>query len=308
MSPNTKPWSRRQYFQDSALTHHKSHRLSYEDCFAEAQKYENLRQFRKHSWEAYSTALFYGGWLDKIKRRVFSKGKSAVDKESSPEESKTSRAVFPQPSSRKKRSRDDVTLEWCLEVAKHYKNYESFRKNRVALFELCEEKGWTNELQMVFPSQPPADAWNSKEACHQEALKYSQRKEFRLNSPLAYTAAVCHRWLDEVCSHMESSDYRKYDSFEKCQQEALCYSRRIDFIRNSKFASLTALKYGWMDEICEHMQRTKRDFDFWEDKENCRAEALKYSNREEFLSKHRTAYLTSTRYGWLDEICEHMTA
>ena len=220
----------------------------------------------------------------------------------------TSRRYFPEPLSRKKRKREDVTLEWCLEVAKGYKSFAALQKSRHVLLELCDERGWTDKIQAIFPSQPTADTWNSKEACRQEALKYTHRKQFRKNCPLAYTAAVCHRWLDDVCSHMEVSEYRKFDSFEKCREEASRYSRRGDFIKYSEIVYKSASKYGWLDEICEHMSQTKRDFDFWEDKENCRAEALKYSTREEFRTMHQTAYLVSVKYGWLDEICEHMAA
>lgn len=44
---------------------------------------------------------------------------------------------------------------------------------------------------------------------------------------------------------------------------------------------------------------------FWT-KENCKKEALKYSSRNEFRKKSGSAYYSSLRNGWHDEICTHM--
>lgn len=41
-----------------------------------------------------------------------------------------------------------------------------------------------------------------KEVIHEAALEYSTRGEFRQGNKLAYSAAVRHQCLDEVCSHM----------------------------------------------------------------------------------------------------------
>ena len=304
---SNQPASRREFFKDHTLTHHKSHRLSYEECLAEAQKYNNVKEFRRKSWEAYSTAIFYSGWLDRIHRTVYLK-RNSDDVISSGTENTNPHSYFSQPSSRKKRKRENVTLEWCLEVARAYPSYQSLRRNRKALLELCDERGWTDSIQASFGSQPPEDSWNTQEACHQEALKYSSRHDFRWKSPLAYASAVCYRWLDDICSHMPPGEYRKWDSFERCREEALRYSRRTDFATHSGVAFDTAYRYGWLDEICTHMQRKHFDCDTWEDKRNCKAEALKYSTREEFVAANRVAYYTSLKYGWLDEVCEHMEA
>jgi len=42
----------------------------------------------------------------------------------------------------------------------------------------------------------------SKEKCHEEALKYDHRIDFKRNSKGAYPAACLNGWLDEICSHM----------------------------------------------------------------------------------------------------------
>lgn len=45
--------------------------------------------------------------------------------------------------------------------------------------------------------------------------------------------------------------------------------------------------------------------DYW-NKERCRLEALKYSNRSEFSKQSNGAYTAALKNGWLDEICKHM--
>ena len=44
---------------------------------------------------------------------------------------------------------------------------------------------------------------------------------------------------------------------------------------------------------------------YWS-KENCRKEALKYKYRYEFLKGSRSAYSSSWKNKWLDDICAHM--
>jgi hypothetical protein len=45
--------------------------------------------------------------------------------------------------------------------------------------------------------------WSNKEACHQEALKYSSKVELSVNSNCAYRSVLRNKWLDDVCGHMQ---------------------------------------------------------------------------------------------------------
>lgn len=92
-----------------------------------------------------------------------------------------------------------------------------------------------------------------KEDCAQEALRYLTRMEFKNNSSLYYTA--CKRnWLDDICSHMvELQKPKRYWNKERCAEEALKYSMRKDFSKNSAGAYDSAINNGWLNEICSHM-------------------------------------------------------
>lgn len=50
-----------------------------------------------------------------------------------------------------------------------------------------------------------------KMKCHEESLKYRYRNDFKKNSPSIYEKVRRHKWLNELCSHMEY----KYKKKEK---------------------------------------------------------------------------------------------
>ena len=95
--------------------------------------------------------------------------------------------------------------------------------------------------------------WN-KEKCAIEALKYNTKTEFNKACVGAYTHARKHGFLDEICSHMEIKWQRKWDSKEKCHAEALKYESRGEFQEKCDGAYTYALRHGFLDEICTHLQ------------------------------------------------------
>ena len=94
----------------------------------------------------------------------------------------------------------------------------------------------------------------TKEKCKEEALKYNYRNSFRNSNPSAHDAARRNKWMDEICSHMVKP-YEKSIKWtkEKCQEEALKYNYRIEFINGNPTAYNVSLKNKWLDEICSHM-------------------------------------------------------
>lgn len=45
---------------------------------------------------------------------------------------------------------------------------------------------------------------------------------------------------------------------------------------------------------------------YWDDKKKCSEAAVLCSSRSEFIKKYPTAYSSSLKNGWIDEICSHM--
>ncbi len=141
-----------------------------------------------------------------------------------------------------------------------------------------------------------------KEKCQEEALKYKTRSEFQKKAGGAYNAAWKNKWLDEICAHMISPQKPSgYWTKERLQKEALKYKTRTEFFKKSSSAYDVSRKNGWLDEFCVHMETFSKPKGHWNNKENCRLEALKYKTRTEFSKKSICSYESSSKNKWLDE-------
>lgn len=91
--------------------------------------------------------------------------------------------------------------------------------------------------------------------CKIEALKYTKRSEFKKMSQVLYNFSRKNGWLDDVCSHMilKKRNPSGYWTFERCQLEALKYSSRSEFKKNSFVAYNKSRKNGWLDKITKHI-------------------------------------------------------
>jgi len=86
---------------------------------------------------------------------------------------------------------------------------------------------------------------------------------------------------------------------ETCEKESKKYDKISDFMRKSKGAYSTTMKYGWIDEFFPIRRKSKDGY--WNNKELCREEAKKYKNRSEFCYGSWAAYNYSNINKWLDE-------
>ena len=155
-------------------------------------------------------------------------------------------------------------------------------------------------------AKKPNGYWNL-ERLQAEALKYSSRQEFQQKNGAAYKAAGEIKCRDQICAHMALVKQPKgYWSLENLQAEALKYDNKVDFRKNSNPAFLTASRKNLLDQICSHMEAGKLPNGHWLNKDNCAAEALKYTNRRAFSLGNSSAYHGADSNGWLDEICAHM--
>jgi 5-bromo-4-chloroindolyl phosphate hydrolysis protein len=93
---------------------------------------------------------------------------------------------------------------------------------------------------------------------------------------------------------------------EKCHKVALNYKSRIDFQRNSPSAYQIARKNGWLNEICQHINRPPYISHKKWTKEKCHEVALKCKNRTEFNEKYGGAYEVARVNSWLDEVTTHI--
>jgi hypothetical protein len=89
---------------------------------------------------------------------------------------------------------------------------------------------------------------------------------------------------------------------DKVQNEANKFERRVDFQKNSPKAYNAALRNGWLDEVCDHMEKT---FIEWT-KDKVIEIAKEYTKVIDFQRNSPKAYGAAQRNGWLSEITKGM--
>ena len=146
-----------------------------------------------------------------------------------------------------------------------------------------------------------------KAQCLAVVRQYSSLDELKRRSPETYSVIAWRNWIREMTANMMRTrkPWGHWD-IENCRKEASRFSSRKEFRMLSGGAYLAALRNGWLDQICGHMELLKRPNRYWDDKETCRLEALKYSSKTDFMKHSKSAYMGAWRNNWVEEICSHM--
>lgn len=341
-----------------------------EKCQEEALKYESRNEFKLNSGGAYNAAK-RNSWLVDICLHI---------------------DIIKKP-------QGYWTKEKCTEEALKYKSRIEFRLNSFNVYETSKRNNWIDDICIHMINKIKPIGYWTKELCQNEALKYTIRNEFKLNSGGAYYFSLKNKWLDEICIHMpiignkylrciyayEFNDNKVYVGLtfnlkkrniqhlnniksqvykhiincnnnyiikqlteyinvddaikmeeyyvnfykengwyilnkantgaiggnelkwtkEKCIEEALKYDTKNEFRLNS-LSYNTARREKWLNEICKHMIMIHKPKGYWS-KYQCHIEALKYSNRSDFMKNSVSAYSISHKNKWLTDICGHMT-
>ena len=92
---------------------------------------------------------------------------------------------------------------------------------------------------------------------------------------------------------------------DEIHKVALNYNSRSEFCDAFGGAYGAARKYGWLDDVCSHMEPLIKPPGYWT-YERVVKEALKYTNKTAFTVGSSRAYNLARLNGWLDEICSHM--
>lgn len=196
------------------------------------------------------------------------------------------------------------TKERCHEEALNYEVRKAFQIGSKSAYKAAYSKGWMSDIcsHMKSPPKQKEKGYWTKERCANEALEYETRTAFQKGAQGAYLAARKNKWLNDICGHMKC--IKKPDGYwtkERCHEQALNYEVREAFRIGSKGAYDAALRHGWLDEICSHMETP---FVWTFDK--CAEEALQHNSKTLFKNSAGGAYRAARKNGWLDKICGHM--
>lgn len=169
-------------------------------------------------------------------------------------------------------------FEGVMEIASAYKKISHFKKAYPGAYQAAQREGWLNEIKEHMSVRT---IWSlgQLEAVVKEYTDYS---EFRTKENGAYLYALKNGYLDEVSSHMQRRrKERGYWNKARCAEEAKKYHFRSEFMRHSGSAYNSALKNGWIDDICQNMSST--------------ADGYKHCVYAILNDEHKMAYIGITR-------------
>lgn len=262
------------------------------------------------------------------------------------------------------------SLELCHQEALKYLNKRDWKKYQQGSYEHARSKGWLTECcgHMVELCKP-SGYWNEK-TCMESALNYTTLKEWnqfcpaavnksrelgirekctahmvvrkitmpkkvkpsgywvkenfikecnlydnffdlKTNNPSAVECARSRGYLNEVLE-MLGWEKRKLLgrkptkwTIEICLEDALKYTTKVEWGKNSVNAYSAAIRNGWYGECSKHMPIVCRNRNYWT-KEKCIEDALKYPTKIAWKSTLKSGYGVASKKGWIDECCVHM--
>lgn len=187
--------------------------------------------------------------------------------------------------------------------------------------------------------------WN-KNKCQLEANKYNNKKEFKLNSPTAYSIINKNKWTNELCAHMINigSLYKRCVYVYEFNDNSAYIGLTCDLKRrnNEHLKNINGSVYkhllnnnityklkqlsDYIDKndasnleiktICEYSKKWKilnknvggalGKMNINHTKENCQKLSLLYKSRTEFSIKSSYIYAIARKNKWLNDICKHM--
>jgi predicted GIY-YIG superfamily endonuclease len=292
-----------------------------------------------------------------------------------------------------------INKENCRLEALKYDRISDFKKKSGGAYNSAKSNGWLIEItNHIIYKIKPVGYW-SFENCKNEALKYKSRIEFKNNSAGAYGSCKENGWIDSVSGHMinighrykkcvysyEFSDNhvyvgitynierRKHDrkkcktdsvtkhikktgitplftqltdfipvdkaiylendyvqkylkdewnilnqsktgsvgsvkkwTKEKCIEVGKKCKTRTDFCKQTKGAYDAAYRYGWLDDVLQHIPLLIKPHGYWT-KEKCENIFKKYKSIKLIKQHAITAYSMSHRNGWLNEFKKYLT-
>jgi len=151
------------------------------------------------------------------------------------------------------------TKERCIEDAKKYNNPTEWNKNSPSARDASDRHKCYNECISHMSKKRESNGFWTVEKCLIEAQKYSERKEWRAANRSSWSAAKRLGYYEICTSHMYTRKIkpRGYWTLKLCKEDALNFKSRFEWKKKSSGAYQFALKNGWLNECCQHMNYAK---------------------------------------------------
>ena len=208
---------------------------------------------------------------------------------------------------KKRQRRLKNTPESVKAVALKYTSRVAFARGDPAKYKAARRFGDAvfddicSHMREIPMGQPVKWTWYST---LREARKYKNISEFRRNADAAYQKMLRRGWRKRFEQHLPASWFERGE--RKKHQKlrlidaikiALKYESKTDFRREDYACYQYAQAHGWLDIICEHMQKNTK----WSHS-LLLVEAAKYKTYAEFAANSRSAHQTARNLEMIDEI------
>jgi len=253
-------------------------KLTKEFCESESKKYTSRGAFAKGSSTVYNKSR-REGWLDEF--------------------------VWLKP---QRHEKGYWTEARCEQIARSYKRMYDFQTENYGAYNAAKRNGWLKNytwLEMVYPDMKPRGYWDNYQNTYDEARLYNSYRAFAKGSGAAYESALKHGWLDDYTWFKGNRRKKKeYYTYEICSEISKKCENRTQFSREYPTAYNVSNENGWLDDYTwlggKKRKKPERK-GYWDVRENCLNESLKYTKRSEFREKSNSAYKSSVKNGWIDE-------
>lgn len=131
-------------------------------------------------------------------------------------------------------------------------------------------------------------------------LMFNTRKELRFKYPSQYATIIRNKWYDIFDNFTYLNEKNKH-SYENCQKAIDLCENFLEFRTKFQKEYKTAWNNGWLDEISNHLEKSKHFYT----KEECYEKALLFEYAVDFRNNYYNYYRAALNNGWLDEISIH---
>ena len=188
------------------------------------------------------------------------------------------------------------TFEKAYKIAQAFQTVNEMCEEYDYLYRISKARGWLEKFTWFRGEEIRVEKttkW-TEEVCHDEAMKYTSRKDFRKMCKGAYDKAQEMGWLDNYTWLSRQKLQSEWD-YESCKKEAMKYPSRNEFGKHSYGAYTRSREQGWLDEFYPVPLRRVLDY------ETCKQLASKYSSISDLLANDKSLYGTLLKKGWMKD-------
>lgn len=192
------------------------------------------------------------------------------------------------------------TKERCFEMAKKCSTKKEFARKRKAYDTACEN-GWINNYDWLIDTITDDANRNrkwTKDACYEEAKRYTSKSAFEKSNGSAYSAASKNGWLKDYNWFEELKIPKSYWTYEKCYEEAQKCHTLKEFYRGYEKAYRVAKEKGWVKDYTWFVEPTHQIKWTYE---TCLEKAKTCHSKIEFETKFSGAMNVARRNNWLKD-------